>query len=549
MGDLTTVADVRSGEHTAPAPPTPSGRSWRDLLRPSDPTQRADIRRTLVVTGVVAAALAIAYLLLPSGGTDLSAQTERAAFAAHHGLHPVDFSWYGGTDQFGYSLVSQFVMAVLGVRLTGALAAVGTSLAFAVLLARSGARRPELGGVVGAACITANLASGRVTYALGLAFAVGALAALTGVDKRRALGAAAVGAVLASATSPVAGLFLGLAGVALILTGRRAAGLTLGIAAVVPIAVVSGIFGQGGWMNISAQDTRHGVLLSLAAALLVPRKAVRVGAILSAVGVLAAYHVHTPVGLNALRLSVMFAIPLIVAFLRWRLPFVAVIVGLLWWYQPPVNIGDVRDAGTVTAHRAYYRPLLAELERLHPTARVEVPPTRDYWESVYLAERTPIARGWLRQIDLDRNLIFFDGSITAVSYHRWLRNNGVRYIAVPDAALSWVGAGEAKIVAAGQPWLRRVWNGGHWRLYAVGDSRGIAGTPGVVTAADSTGVTVRVRKVGALRVKVRFSRWLTLDHGGACLRPAGRWSELQVSEPGTYRIGSSLHLHQAARCD
>jgi hypothetical protein len=523
---------MRVGEQTADPAPSPEG----------PPTRRA-----LAFTAVAAAALTMAFLLLGAGGTDLSAQTERAQFAARHGLVPIDLSWYGGTNQFGYSLISQFVMAGVGTRLTGALAGIASSLAVAALLARAGAKRPELGGVVAAVCIFGNLISGRMTYALGLAFGLAALLALTDRNPRRRLVLAAVGTLLASATSPVAGLFVGLAGVALILTHRRRDGLTLGIAAVVPIAVVSGLFGEGGWMNISASDTRHGIVLSLVPLLLVPYRSVRIGAALSALGVLAAYLVHTPVGLNAIRLPVMFCIPLLVALVRWKLPIIAIVVALVWWWVPPVMTGDLHDAGTPTAKSSYYAPLVNELQKLQPAARVEIPPTRDYWESVHVADEVPIARGWLRQLDIGRNPLFFNNSLTADSWQRWLVDNGVRYVALPDTELSWVGSGEAKLIRAGQPYLHRIWRSAHWQLYAVAGSPGIV--PGAtVLRADATSVTVRVAKSGSVPVKIRFSRWLTLDQGDACLRPAGRWSALQVDKPGTYRISSSLHWDQSARC-
>jgi hypothetical protein len=525
------VADTRVSEHTAD-PPAPD---------------RPPTRRSLGITAVAAAALTVAFLLLGAGGTDLSAQTERAQFAARHGLIPIDLSWYGGTNQFGYSLISQFAMAAVGTRLTGALAGIAASLAVAALLARTGAKRPELGGVVAAVCIFGNLVSGRMTYALGLAFGLGALLALTDRSPRRRLVLAAVGALLASATSPVAGLFVGLAAVALILTRRTRDGLTLGIAAVIPIAVVSGLFGEGGWMNISASDTRHGIILSLVPLLLVPYRSVRIGAALSALGILAAYLVHTPVGLNAIRLPVMFCIPLLVALVRWKLPIIAVVVALVWWWVPPVMTGDLHDAGTAAAKSHYYAPLVDELRTLQPAARVEIPPTRDYWESVYVADQVPIARGWLRQLDIGRNPLFFNNSLTADSWRRWLVDNGVRYVALPDIQLSWVGSGEAKLIRAGQPYLHRVWQSAHWQLYAVADSAGIA--PGAtVVRADATSLTVRVTKPGPVPVKIRFSRWLTLDRAGACLQPSGRWSALRVDRPGTYRISSSLHWSQSARC-
>ncbi|MGK5521461.1 hypothetical protein ACSNN9_19200, partial [Micromonospora sp. URMC 107] len=289
------------------------------------------MRRSRVVAVAAASAvlLGVAHVALPPTGSDLAAQVARADFFAAHGLAPVDLRWYGGVQQFGYSLLSQPVMALLGVRVTGALALVAAATAFAALLVRTGVPRPLLGSLVGVLTIAGNLVSGRVTYGLGVALGLGALLALTlprdpadadaGAERRARrrrlgrLGLAAAGALLASATSPVAGLFVGLAGAALLLTRRYADGLVLGVAAALPLGLTALLFGDGGWMNISRTDTVRAVLTSLLVAALVGYRPVRVGALLSAAGVLAAALVHTPVGLNATRLAVMFALPLLAA--------------------------------------------------------------------------------------------------------------------------------------------------------------------------------------------------------------------------------------------
>ena len=158
-------------------------------------------RRSWVSAALLAGVLGAGYLLAPRMGSDLSAQVARAAFFADHGLTPVDLRWYGGVHQFGYSLVSQPVMALLGVRVTGALALIAAAVAQAHLLHRTGAPRPLLGTVVGTACIATNLVSGRVTYGLGVAFGLAALLALTVRRPTLRLVLAAGAGLLASATS------------------------------------------------------------------------------------------------------------------------------------------------------------------------------------------------------------------------------------------------------------------------------------------------------------------------------------------------------------
>lgn len=520
--------------------------------------------RVVAVSAASALVLAALYLILPATGSDLSAQVARAGFFAAHGPALVDLRWYGGVHPWGYSLVSPPLMALLGVRPTGALALLASAVAFAALLVRVRVPRPLLGSLVGVVTIAGNLVSGRVTYALGVAFGLAALLALTlpatwpGRARWTRDVAVGVAALLASAASPVAGLFVGLAGVALLLTRRWVDGLLLAVPAAGPLAVTGLLFGEGGWMNISRTDTVHAVVTSLLVAALVTYRPVRVGALLSAAGVLAAALLPTPVGLNATRLVVMFALPVLAAAATpparlgaGRLPRGAGAVGLagllavVCWWQPPVVTADLRSADDPTADPAYFAPLRAELARRGLTGRVEVPPTRNYWEAARLGE-VPLARGWLRQADIDRNPLFFTTvpgaagtgvPLTAEGYRDWLADNAVQYVAVPDAELSWVGRPEAELVAAGQPYLTEVWSDRHWRLYAVADPTPLVGAPGELVRQDGATVTFRAPAAGPVPVRVRHDRWLTVT-GGATISPDGDWITVTVPRPGTYTLTS-----------
>ena len=556
-------------------------------------------RRLEWVTAGLAAVLGVAYLLLPRMGSDLSAQFARAGFFAEHGYTPIDLRWYGGVDQLGYSLVSQPVMAVLGARVTGAVALVLTAVAFAVLLRRTGAPRPWWGALLGTVGIAGNLVSGRVTYGLGVLFGVLALLALT---HRRACWAAVPAALLASATSPVAGLFLGLAGVAL-LVSRKRAGLLLAVPAAIPLALTAGLFGDGGWMNIGRTDALRAIVTSLLVALLVPLRPVRAAGLLSAAGVLAAALVHTPVGLNATRLVTMFALPVLAGYAALprrigrsadaatgsnadaatrtsadavtrsnvnaaartsagaaadaggpvapsgsaRIPIwllVPVLVAVCWW-QPPVVIADVRDIGNPTANPAYFQPLRDQLARMPLTGRVEIPPTRAYWEAAYLGD-VPLARGWLRQADIDRNPLFFTDvpgapgtgvPLTSATYREWLAGKSVQYVAVPDAELSWVGRAEAELVAAGQPYLTEVWSDPDWRLYAVADPEPIVAPPAMLVSQTAASLTFVAPTAGDFTIRVRHYRWLTAT-GRAKVEASGDWTLVRVPAPGRYTLTS-----------
>jgi hypothetical protein len=499
------------------------------------------MRADRFVVPSVAVLLAVLYLLAPPMGTDLSAQTARADFVRDAGFALVDLRWYGGTVQYGYSLAAPALMALIGVRVTGALALVVSALAFAALLRRTGALRPVLGGVLGALCFAGNLVSGRVTFALGVAFGLLGLLALTAPWRPWIrLVAAAFFVVLAGVTSPVAGLFLGLAGVALF-WWRRWDGAVLAVAAAVGLLPTTLLSDVDGWMNISGWDTVRAVGCAVVVAALVPRGPVRVGAVLAGLGVLTAFVVHTPVGLNATRLASMFTLPVLAAYVplpragwRWAVAGSLGLVLVALW-QPPVLRGDVAAAGNETTAAGYYAPLLAELKNRAPVGRVEVVQTSDYWESAYVAREVYLARGWLRQADLERNPLFFDGSLSASSYGDWLRENGVSYVALPGARLSWVARPEAALIRGGQPYLTEVWRGGDWILYEVSGKPSIV-DGGVLVAARPASLTVDV-PAGDTLVRVRYSRWLKAD-GARVLRGPDGWTMLQTPTAGRYTIHS-----------
>lgn len=555
------------------------------------------------VTAVLAAVLGCVYLAFPKMGSDLAAQTARAEFFVAHGYTPIDLRWYAGVDQLGYSLVSQPVMALLGVRVAGVVAVVVGGWLFAALLSRTGAPRPWLGAVAGVVCILGNLISGRVTYGIGVCFALAALLTLT-YPRRRWL--AAVAALLAGATSPVAGLFVGLAGVALMLGRRYREGLLIAVPAAVPVIVSGLLFGDGGWMNISHNDTIHAVVSALLVALLLPYRPARVGALLAAAGVLAATLIHTPVGLNATRLPVMFTIPLLAAYAtlprRLRRPRTAppvdtdmtpavvdpviddalagrsqpvsvnasagtvrpasasisaihlrlihfcevmVLLVVAWYIEPPINSADVKDIGNSSAQRSYFAPLLAQLAQHQLTGRVEVPATQDYWEAAYLGD-IPLARGWLRQADIDRNPLFFDKipgatgtgvPLNVTTYKSWLADLSVQFVAVPDTPLTWNGRPEATLVTAGLPYLTLIWRSAHWRLYAVADPQPIVAAPATLIKQTAVAVTIQAPAAGDIAVRVRYHRWLHAS-GGATVTTNGVWTVLHAPQPGQYTLSS-----------
>jgi hypothetical protein len=502
-------------------------------------------RLTWPWTAGVAVLLTAAFLLAPRMGTDLAAQQARADFAAGWGLAPIDFSWYGGINQFGYSLITGWLGALLGVRVLGAVAAVGAALAFQWLLLSTGARRPLLGGILGALVFVANLASGRVTFAVGLALGLLALCAATlAVRRPLRLALIAVAAALATWASPVAGLFVGVAGAALLIAAFSASwpeAVTLCVAPAVALAPVALLFSDGGEQPFTAESMRIHIALAVLVALVVPARwrALRIGAVLAVALLLVAFYLPSPIGSNALRLPLLFTLPVVAAYAELTRPVLALLLVAACWWQPPVVTSDLYRAGSPESREAFFRPLVDELRGRAP-GRVEVVPLQDHWESAYVAAAVPLARGWLRQVDVDRNPLFYADRLDPAAYTAWLKSNAVSYVAVAPGSTPdrWARA-EADLVVSGVPALRRIWNDRSWVLYAVTDPQPLVAAPATLVASDRGGVTFDAPAAGDVLVRVRWSRWLTV-RGGTVARGPDGWTLLHLAGPGRYRLTSAL---------
>jgi len=493
----------------------------------------------IIAAGAIAVAFGVAYLLAPPMGRDFSAQLAHAELAGSHWPELLDLRWYGGFNPLGYSVVSPPVMALLGVPLTTALAYVATVVLFAAVLKNAGVVRPVAGAIIGAVSLTGNLVVTRTTFALGLALGLGALLALMSGRLRVSSGLA----VLAPLASPVAGLFLGVAGGALFLSGRRRAGVTLAASAMVPTIAVGLAFGNGGYQTFAAKQALVSLLVCLVVTGLCWRSpVVRWGGLLSAVLVAAAYLLPTPVGTTATRLPELFAAPIVVAVAT--VPLVAIIAATASavLLLPPVSITELRERGDPALSAEFYTPLLHQLAARRVAGPIEVVPTRRRGEAAFVAPVVPIAKGWSRQADTGRNAIFYNQTVNADTYRRWLDDNAISYVAISQGPYDWSAPDEVTLVRDGLPYLQKVWSNQNWSLYAVANPRPVVAPPGRVVARDAVSLTVSLPDPGEYVVRVRWSRYLTASNG--CMRPTeDGWSMIVVEHPGTTKIDSSLAPH------
>lgn len=430
----------------------------------------------------LSALLALAYLLWQPQTLDLSAQTYRAELWDSHGWVVWSPDWYSGFSVPGYSLLYPPLGAWLGTALVGALSAVAATALFASVALRAYGDRAWLAVIwFGLASAVAPF-GGRTTFALGLALG---LLCIWAVQRRLPMLAGPAG-LLTAAASPVAGLFVAIVCAGALLASRSPSPW-IGRAELPVLPALAGAVGAGaGLVALALAFPTDGfqpfaftawiwIPLSVAALLALSRSedaVLRWGALVYLVVAVVAIHYDSPLGGNTVRLGLTFAGPLFAVLLLPRRPLLLALLALpLLWWQWTATVRDVAAAaGDPSTERAYYAPLLDELAGRTGAEpiRVEVPPTRNRWEAAYVADRFPLARGWLRQLEADDIELFTGDALDAGAYRDWLADHGVSYVALSDAEHDYIAEREVELIEAGVPGLSEVWSQGPWRLFEVG---------------------------------------------------------------------------------
>ncbi|MFF0386035.1 MFS transporter [Streptomyces sp. NPDC004286] len=357
-----------------PGPPHESGLS----------TLRARVREhpVLSVTLLAGVLHIIWFFTFANSGGDLAAQDAWAEFVGRHPDSAYNLAWYGGMHPVSYSVVSPYLMSVLGVRTTMMIAGTGSAALLTLILVRSRVvRNPLMAALAGVFALFGNAVSGRVTFGLGMLFALCAvatvfcwpyegryarwatpvaaapLAALAGIFALLggavgwvayvlaglfAAGAVAVGfrwpyrgrykrwakaltaaplAALATMGSPVAGLFVGLVAVALFLQKRRPGAFALGLAPAVVVAASAWLFPFSGTQPMTFGSVVMPLLYGLLCLFLVPKEwvTVRLTAGVYSLSVVLVWLISSQIGSNISRLPMLFAGVALVA----ALPFTA----------------------------------------------------------------------------------------------------------------------------------------------------------------------------------------------------------------------------------
>ncbi|MET8960349.1 glycosyltransferase family 87 protein [Streptomyces sp. NPDC004074] len=488
---------------------------------------------------------AVWWFFLATGGGDLAAQQAWARFAAHNGGSAYGLFWYGGMHTANYSLLSPYLMAALGVRTVTVVSGVAATWLAAVLIARAGVPRPLGPALLASLALWCNVASGRTTFALGMAFALAGSVLLAGRE-RRPLPAAAY-ATLATMASPVAGLFLAVVGAGFLFVRDRRRALVLLLPPFAVVATTTVLFPFTGEQLMPADRVWQPVALGLAVTLLAPPdwRVARWSGVVYAAGTVLAYLIPSPVGTNVERFAELFAPAALLAallgqprlrVLRRNLLIAALVLSVVWVGRKTVD--DLRVSTAVPAWAADTGGVLRALRGLGADrTRVEVVPARNHREATALAPHMNLARGWNRQLDMERGRLFYDGTFSAATYRRWLDRWAVGLVVLPLGKPDGYAEQEARLVRDHRPdWLEPVWQDAHWRVYRVRDAVPLVSAPATVVRTTSAEVDVRVPRPGSVTVRVAHSPWLHTD--GGCLGPQGEFTRLTVNAPGTYRISS-----------
>jgi hypothetical protein len=513
-----------------------------------------------LATGLAAALVAV-WLLIDPRTPDLAAQVYRTGLFERAGFAVWDEHWYAGHALPGYSLLFPPLAALLGLRVVAALSVLVSAMLFERLVLGLYGSRARWGAAWFAVAVVGDIWLGRLTFALGVTCAVAAVLALVRGHPRWA----ALAAALCAAASPVAAVLLGLAALTHALAQRSPrALLALALPAAVVAVPLALLFEEGGFEPFPARPFAATVAVTLLFLWALPprERVLRTGGVLYLLACVLVLALHTPMGSNIERYAVLLAGPLLLCALAqrrgwperggWRILAVVTIALLaialftLW--------GPVRETKAVAHNEStsatYYAPVLAFLERVQappaPLTRVEVPLTRSHWEAALMAPSVSLARGWEKQLEEKYDSVLLEPGLGAASYERWLHEQAVGYVALPDTPLDPSSAQEGRLIDGGLPYLREEFRSRHWTVYAVRDPTPMVEGPGRLTSLGSDSFALRVSRPARLLVRVRWTRFWTLTAGrGRVGEAPGGWTYVFAAQPGQLRVAARFSLARA----
>lgn len=465
-------------------------------------------------------------------------------------------TWYGGITTPSYSVITPALMWLLGVWGVGILSVLVICWCANELLI--GQHRPRLAAMLIAIGAVGNLASGRVTFGVGVALG---MVALVGMKRKNTVIATIAGA-LSTLASPLAGLFLAIFAAAITRqqSYRRIAIWTC-VAAMLGLGMVAIFFPTKGVMPMRWGDVALGVGSCAVIALSTRSRVIRDIAILLGVITLVCFVTQTAVGKNIIRLPMVFGMGIFVINTRVRRIWFAIWLASFVAFFAVNTLTDLKTSSGRAARDNYYQPLLAQLpEKGEAFQRIEVLDPESHGPALYVAKQVPVARGWERQADMFRNPLFYEpGLLNAESYREWLHSLAVRWVAVPHTKLDYASRDEATLIKSGLPYLKETWRNDDWKLYEVADSTPLVEPPLQVVRWDADRLVLRADRPGDALVRVAWTPGLSIsnlpseetkqsaqarvldgvNNVPGCARqdrPDGFWTMIHVDTPGEFQL-------------
>jgi hypothetical protein len=504
---------------------------------------------------------ALAVALAGIRGADYPAHLLRAELWERAGSGVWNFTWYGGHATPSYSVLVPPLVAAFGAVAVCVVSTILGTYLFAQLIHELTPTVPTLArtlaGVSFAASAVVNVAVGRTAFAVGLVVGIAALLAW----HMRFVALAVLFAVLTPLTSPVVAAFVALAAAAVgldaVLAGRAGAdtrrraieSAAVLAGSVIPLLIMSVLFRDGGRFPFRLEQLLLSLGVMAVAAFACRHRVIHLALGMAAISSVVLFLVPNPLGGNFMRFAQFFVVPMAIVGvptlpLRWaRAAAVLAFGGVVWSVQFGV-VATVQWAGDKSVEAEFHQPLIDEILARSadgkPVGRVEIPFTNNHWEAYFVASELPYARGWERQIDLDRNEELYDPELTRGEYHGWLLDNAVRWVAVPDVDLDEGGEPEGAVLEshAEIPWIDLVWWNGNWRLYEVLDYQPIVDPPAQLVSQTVAELVLATDTPGVVTLRYEYSEQLAID-GDACLIPPvedDAWMQVYLPAPGRYHV-------------
>jgi uncharacterized membrane protein (GlpM family) len=490
---------------------------------------------------LVAPLVCVLPLALHLTGSDTPAEAYRVWLFHHFGFTIWNAQWYGGHTVLGYSVLFPPLAAFLGSGTVGLLACSFTARWTTLLVRRETGRQHTVALLAFSGAVVENLVVGRMAFAVGLAFAVLALLQVSHERPRRAL----LSAILTSLASPLAGFFLVIAAVSWLKVKPLRTLLPLAGAMLGAFAVL--MFPEQGTFPFPRSTLIAVLLVSGIGLALTPRSSpvIRRALMLYAAIAIPLYFIHNPIGGNLARPGSLLAVPVAMIALRHRRIWAGlVLVPLLVWHFGPI-IPALSSRGDPAAQSSYYTGLLNYLKgHDQPFGRLEIPFTRSHWEARYVATSMPLARGWERQLDLRYNGILYSKDLNQATYHEWLVENGVRWVALPAEPLDPSSEAELAIIRTNPSYLQPVWHDTNWELWAVRGSDGLTSGPAKMLALTADSFKLHFSAPGNALVRIHSNPyWSVVGGAPACINATTEgWTSVTSSGVGDVTVTSRFSI-------